>query len=73
MREAGCMAHARRKFHDLFVARGNEVNSEALHRIGELYAIESAIRGKPRRCEDVSGRNRRVRYSTPSRPGCARH
>ncbi|MGF6905232.1 hypothetical protein P3T22_006523 [Paraburkholderia sp. GAS348] len=43
MREAGCMAHARREFHDLFVARRNEVNTEALRRIGELYAIEAAI------------------------------
>lgn len=47
VREAACMAHARRKFHDLFVARRNEVNTEALRRIGELYAIEAAIRGKP--------------------------
>ncbi|EUC12582.1 IS66 family transposase [Paraburkholderia hospita] len=47
VREAGCMAHARRKFHDLFVARKNEVNTEALRRIGELYAIEATIRGKP--------------------------
>jgi hypothetical protein len=39
--------HARRKFHDQFVARRNEVNTEALRRIGELYAIETAIRGKP--------------------------
>ncbi|MDR6496838.1 transposase [Paraburkholderia terricola] len=47
VREAACMAHARRKFHDLFVARRNEVNTEALRRIGELYAIEASIRGKP--------------------------
>lgn len=47
VREAACMAHARRKFHDLFVARSNDVNTEALRRIGELYAIEAAIRGKP--------------------------
>src|SRR5580698_1462550 len=47
VREAACMAHARRKFHDLFVARRNEVNTEALRRIGELYAIEAAVRGKP--------------------------
>jgi transposase len=47
VREAGCMAHARRKFHDLFVARKNEVNTEALRRIGELYAIEAEIRRKP--------------------------
>jgi len=47
VREAGCMAHARRKFHDLYVARKNEVNAEALRRIGELYGIEATIRGKP--------------------------
>jgi transposase len=40
------MAHARPKFQDLFVARKNEVNIEALRRISELYAIEAAIRGK---------------------------
>jgi transposase len=47
VREAGCMAHARRKFHDLYVARRNEINTEALRRIGELYAVEATIRGKP--------------------------
>ncbi|WP_439673237.1 IS66 family transposase (plasmid) [Cupriavidus necator] len=47
VREAGCVAHARRKFHDLYQARRNEVNTEALRRIGELYAIEAEIRGKP--------------------------
>nr|WP_271815905.1 IS66 family transposase [Cupriavidus sp. P-10] len=40
-------AHARRKFHDLYLARRNDVNTEALRRIGELYAIEADIRGKP--------------------------
>jgi transposase len=47
VREAGCMAHARRKFHDLYVTRKNEVNTEALRRIGELYGVEATIRGKP--------------------------
>jgi transposase len=41
------MAHARRKFHDLHVARPTELNTEALRRIGELYDIERDIRGKP--------------------------
>ncbi|MDP9651514.1 hypothetical protein J2793_006989 [Paraburkholderia caledonica] len=52
VREA-CMHGARRKFDDLFVARRNEANTEALRRIAELYAVEAAIRGKPpneRRC-----------------------
>jgi transposase len=45
--EAACWAHARRKFFDLHVANGSPVTAEALQRIGELYAIEEEIRGKP--------------------------
>lgn len=45
--EAACWAHARRKFYDLHVARPSSLSTEALRRIGELYAIEEAIRGKP--------------------------
>ena len=45
--EAACWAHARRKIHDLHVARPNEFNKEALQRIAELYAVEDVIRGKP--------------------------
>jgi len=45
--EAACWAHARRKFYDLHAARPSPLTTEALRRIGELYAIEGAIRGKP--------------------------
>jgi len=45
--EAACWAHARRKFYDLHAARPSALTTEALRRIGELYAIEAAIRGKP--------------------------
>nr|WP_229418172.1 IS66 family transposase [Massilia sp. Root351] len=45
--EAACWAHARRKFYDLHAARPSALTAEALRRIGELYAIEEAIRGKP--------------------------
>jgi transposase len=45
--EAACWAHARRKFFDLHAARASPVTAEALARIGELYAIEDEIRGKP--------------------------
>jgi len=45
--EAGCWAHARRKFYDLHVTRPSAVTAEALERIGALYAIEAEIRGKP--------------------------
>jgi transposase len=47
VKEAACIAHARRKFHDLHVARPTELNTEALRRIGELYDIERDILGKP--------------------------
>ena len=45
--EAACWAHARRKFYDLHAARPTALSTEALRRIGELYAIEESIRGKP--------------------------
>lgn len=53
IQEAACMAHARRKIHDLHAVRPNAVTEEALRRIGALYKIEEQIRGKPpdeRRC-----------------------
>ena len=45
--EAACWAHARRKFYDLYAARPNALNKEALERIGALYEVEEAIRSKP--------------------------
>ena len=45
--EAACWAHARRAFYDLHVARPSILTTEALRRIGEPYAIEEVIRGKP--------------------------
>jgi hypothetical protein len=39
--------HARRKFYELEQARPSPLTGEALWRIGALYAIEEAIRGKP--------------------------
>lgn len=47
IQEAACWAHARRKFYDLHVARPSTLTTEALRRIGELYGIETTIRGKP--------------------------
>lgn len=43
---AACWAHTRRKFYDVHQATGSPIAEEALRRIGELYAIEQAIRGK---------------------------
>ena len=45
--EAACMAHARRKIHDVHVRHPTTVTGEALRRIGALYAIESEICGSP--------------------------
>ncbi|WP_376699467.1 IS66 family transposase, partial [Burkholderia stagnalis] len=45
--EAACMAHARRKLHDLHVVRKSPITTEALERFGALYQIEAQIRGKP--------------------------
>jgi len=44
--EAACWAHVRRKFHDLYQAHASPIATEALARIGALYAIESEIRGR---------------------------
>jgi hypothetical protein len=60
VREAGCMAHVRRKFYDLVVAHKSPVATEALERIAKLYAIEKEIRGRlPEERREV--RNRRSR------------
>jgi transposase len=47
IQEAACWAHVRRKFYDIHVATNSPVALEALNRIGELYAIETEIRGHP--------------------------
>ncbi|MGO9994112.1 MAG: IS66 family transposase [Steroidobacteraceae bacterium] len=46
IKEAACWAHVRRKFYDIQVATDSPVASEALTRIGELYGIETEIRGQ---------------------------
>jgi transposase len=38
--EAGCMAHARRKFHELWVHHGSQVGEQALRLFGRLYDFE---------------------------------
>lgn len=43
--EAACWAHARRKFYDLYVVERSPIATEALQRIGALYAVERDIRG----------------------------
>ena len=47
IQEAACWAHVRRKFFEVHKAQGSPLAAEALKRIGALYGIEDAIRGKP--------------------------
>jgi transposase len=42
--EIGCMAHARRKFHDLYVNHRSDLAEEALKHFGALYEIEREAR-----------------------------
>jgi transposase len=47
IRLAFCWAHCRRRFYDIHQETGSALAEEALRRIGELYAIETEIRGRP--------------------------
>jgi hypothetical protein len=42
--EVGCMAHARRKFHELWVNHKSPLAEDALRLFGALYAVEEAAR-----------------------------
>jgi transposase len=46
IQEVACWAHVRRKFYELEQAHASPIATEALERIGQLYAIESEIRGR---------------------------
>jgi hypothetical protein len=41
------LAHCRRRFYEIHQATGSPLAAETLRRIGELYAIEAEIRGRP--------------------------
>ena len=43
--EAGCMAHARRKFHELWANHQSTVGERALKFFGELYEVEREVAG----------------------------
>lgn len=47
IQEVACWAHVRRKFYDLQQAHASPIATEAIERIGQLYAIEGEIRGRP--------------------------
>ncbi len=64
IREVACMAHIRRKFVDVHQAQGSSIAEETIRRIGQLYAIEKAIRGLPpdRRAEVRQAKARPIFY-----------
>jgi transposase len=43
--EVGCMAHARRKFHELWANHGSQVGEQALKFFAELYEVERDVAG----------------------------
>jgi transposase len=45
--EAGCMAHARRKFHELWANHGSALGEQALKFFVELYKIERELQDLP--------------------------
>lgn len=62
IREAGCWAHARRKFFEAHELHQSALAAEALDRIGDLYRIEQEIRD-----QDPEERLRRRRQHTQPR------
>ena len=59
--EVGCLAHARRKFHDLWVNHKSALAEEALKLFGALYDFEQQAR-------EVSAEQRRHMRQLQSRP-----
>lgn len=62
--EVGCMAHARRKFHELYVTGKSLIAEQALTLIQQLYQIEAELRGIP----DCTAEQRRQRKQQDSQP-----
>jgi hypothetical protein len=62
--EVGCMAHARRKFHELHVTGKSRIAEQALSLIQQLYQIEAELREIP----DCTAEQRRQRRQQDSKP-----
>ncbi len=58
--EVGCMAHARRKFHELWINHGSQVGEQALKFFAQLYDVERQLAGA-----DTQGRLDGRRRSRP--------
>ena len=53
--EAGCLAHARRKFFDLWANHKSTVGEEALKYFVQLYEVEREVQDLDRTSDDASG------------------
>jgi transposase len=59
--EVGCMAHARRKFHELWVNHGSQVGEQALKFFTQLYEVEREVADADRQARlDARRRSRPV-------------
>ena len=58
--EVRCMAHARRKFHELWANHGSQVGEQALKFFGELYDVERVVADKESQVR-LDARRRRSR------------
>jgi transposase len=65
--EVGCVAHARRKFHELWANHGSKVGEQALRYFQLLFKIEDAVAG----C--TSDERRRIRQRKSRRVAAALH
>ncbi|MBC0234863.1 transposase, partial [Escherichia coli] len=61
IREAGCMAHVRRQFMELYKMNGSPGAKEVLKQIRALYILERTIRNRPAEQK----RRWRRRYAKP--------
>ena len=62
IREAACMAHARRKLHDLHAVRASPITSEALERIAHSIASKSTFVARRLKNVGAFARRRPCRY-----------
>ncbi|BCM19197.1 IS66 family transposase [Mesorhizobium sp. J8] len=62
---AACWAHTRRKFYEVAQATNAPIAVEALRRVGELYAVETDVRGQSPGHRLAARRSRSKPSSTP--------
>ena len=70
VREAACMAHARRKIHDLHVRKETVTTTEALRRIASCMRLKSRSAANNRIGASAYDRNNRALCWSTSKSGC---